>query len=134
MYVCMYVFICMYIQSLLNTHSAWFHSSQVVLYVGLVVYFVTSVCVFPVWVPLRPPVGRFVWPSVWWSGLTDLFSACRPPPPLRCSRTTSSDSCLPVCLFLLSVDLGSPVQVVLFIGLIQTAALYLFGLKVLCSY
>jgi len=24
-------------------------------------------CVFPVWVPLQPPVGRFVWPSVWWS-------------------------------------------------------------------
>jgi len=23
--------------------------------------------VFPVWVPLRPPVGRFVRPSVWWS-------------------------------------------------------------------
>ena len=34
---------------------------------GGVFYLVLYVCVFPVWVPLRPPVGRFVEPSVWWS-------------------------------------------------------------------
>jgi len=28
---------------------------------------VYNVCVFPVWVPLRPPVGCFVGPSLWWS-------------------------------------------------------------------
>ena len=33
----------------------------------LQIYIVEYICVFPVWVPLWPPVGRFVRPSVWWS-------------------------------------------------------------------
>jgi len=39
----------------------WYERKSISFHVGL------CVCVFPVWVPLRPPVGRFVWPSVWWS-------------------------------------------------------------------
>jgi len=40
------------------------------------------VCVFPVWVPLRPPVGRFVRPSVWWSAFVRPFVWVAPPPPV----------------------------------------------------
>ena len=40
------------------------------------------VCVFPVWVPLRPPVGRFVRPSVWWSAFVRPFVWVVPPPPV----------------------------------------------------
>jgi len=38
------------------------------------------VCVFPVWVPLRPPVDRFVRPSVWWSAFVRPFVWVAPPP------------------------------------------------------
>jgi len=46
------------------------------------ILFVFSVCVFPVWVPLRPPVGRFVRPSVWWSAFVRPFVWVAPPPPV----------------------------------------------------
>jgi len=40
------------------------------------------VFVFPVWVPLRPPVGHFVRPSVWWSAFVLPFVWVAPPPPV----------------------------------------------------
>ena len=43
---------------------------------------IRAVCVFPVWVPLRPPVGRFVRPSVWWSAFVRPFVWVVPPPPV----------------------------------------------------
>jgi len=47
-----------------------------------VVHVLRIVCVFPVWVPLRPPVGRFMRPSVWWSAFVRPFVWVAPPPPV----------------------------------------------------
>jgi len=47
-----------------------------------VIYICIYVCVFPVWVPLRPPVDRFVRPSVWWSAFVRPFVWVVPPPPV----------------------------------------------------
>jgi len=92
------------------TKSAVTNNTSVLLQNTYAVFNVIHVCVFPVWVPLRPPVGRFVRPSVWWSAFVRPFvwvassppvgrfpfrflatfilcHLCRLPPLLRCFRT-----------------------------------------------